>query len=274
MQLALTRAAPTRALSLTYANVSREPATADRTRALLLHNARDDRRRTPPKLGGSLSTSRGGSFFASAAARIQAAHPTEVAALDAQFDHALAEPRDAATAFLDARDTPHEPAARDALRTAAHRVDAVRAETRVLIKTALPDAETRDTDFVFLSFVLDFMPIGLVGLLIAVILCAAMGSVSSELIITTNLDYAEWANFLGNKALVGALLSRLRHQCHTVKIDGPSLRDPESNLTPVSVLPTPFVASRRGRCCFSGSPFSHSCEAAAVIRAGQMGHFS
>jgi DNA replication protein DnaC len=45
-------------------------------------------------------------------------------------------------------------------------------------------------------------------------------------IITTNLDYAEWANFLGNKHLVDALLSRLRHHCHTVKIDGPSLRDP------------------------------------------------
>ncbi len=45
-------------------------------------------------------------------------------------------------------------------------------------------------------------------------------------IITTNLDYEEWHNFLGNKALVDALLSRLRHQCHTVKIDGPSLREP------------------------------------------------
>jgi DNA replication protein DnaC len=44
-------------------------------------------------------------------------------------------------------------------------------------------------------------------------------------IITTNLEYEEWHNFLGNKALVAALLSRLRHQCHTVKIDGPSLRD-------------------------------------------------
>jgi DNA replication protein DnaC len=44
-------------------------------------------------------------------------------------------------------------------------------------------------------------------------------------IITTNLDYAEWGNFLGNKSLVEALLSRLRHQCHTVNIDGPSLRD-------------------------------------------------
>jgi DNA replication protein DnaC len=46
-------------------------------------------------------------------------------------------------------------------------------------------------------------------------------------IITTNLQYDEWHNFLGNKALVDALLSRLRHQCHTVTIDGPSLRDPQ-----------------------------------------------
>ena len=46
-------------------------------------------------------------------------------------------------------------------------------------------------------------------------------------VITTNLDYAEWANFLGNKALVEALLSRLRHRCHTLRIDGPSLREPQ-----------------------------------------------
>ena len=45
-------------------------------------------------------------------------------------------------------------------------------------------------------------------------------------IITSNLDYEEWPNFLGNKALCEALLSRLRHQCHTIRIDGPSLRDP------------------------------------------------
>jgi len=46
-------------------------------------------------------------------------------------------------------------------------------------------------------------------------------------IITSNLDYPEWQTFLGNKALVDALLSRLRHQCHTIRIDGPSLRDPQ-----------------------------------------------
>lgn len=46
-------------------------------------------------------------------------------------------------------------------------------------------------------------------------------------IITTNLNYDEWETFLGNKQLVGALLSRLRHQCHTVTIQGPSLREPQ-----------------------------------------------
>lgn len=45
-------------------------------------------------------------------------------------------------------------------------------------------------------------------------------------IITTNLDYEAWHNFLGNKPLCEALLSRLRHQCHTIRIDGPSLREP------------------------------------------------
>ncbi len=46
-------------------------------------------------------------------------------------------------------------------------------------------------------------------------------------LITTNLDYDEWHHFLGRKPMVEALLSRLRHHCHTMKIDGPSLREPQ-----------------------------------------------
>jgi DNA replication protein DnaC len=46
-------------------------------------------------------------------------------------------------------------------------------------------------------------------------------------IITTNLEYSEWHTFLGNRPMVDALLSRLRHFCHTVRIKGPSLRDPQ-----------------------------------------------
>ena len=46
-------------------------------------------------------------------------------------------------------------------------------------------------------------------------------------IITTNLDYEAWYGFLGKKEMVAALLDRLRHRCHTITIDGPSLRTPE-----------------------------------------------
>src|SRR4030095_3551983 len=56
----------------------------------------------------------------------------------------------------------------------------------------LPEAQTRDTDYVFLSFVLEHLPRGLVGLLLAVILCAAMSAVASGLIslgATTTVDF-------------------------------------------------------------------------------------
>src|SRR5881628_1470039 len=40
-------------------------------------------------------------------------------------------------------------------------------------------------------------------------------------IITTNLSYEEWPNFLGNPQMVDALLGRVRQFCHTVSIEGP-----------------------------------------------------
>jgi len=44
-------------------------------------------------------------------------------------------------------------------------------------------------------------------------------------LITTNLPYDDWYGFLGNKQMVAALLDRLRHHCHTIHIEGPSLRN-------------------------------------------------
>lgn len=43
-------------------------------------------------------------------------------------------------------------------------------------------------------------------------------------LITTNLPYAAWQDCLGNPSLTKALLSRLRERCHTITIDGPSIR--------------------------------------------------
>ena len=131
-------------------------------------------------------------FDAPTLAQAQAARPAEVAELNARYDTRLAEQRAAALAFLDARGGDAEPAARAELQRAAAAVDDVRADTKALIRDVLPAAQTRDTDHVFLSFVLGHLPIGIVGLLIAVILCAAMSSVASELIAlgtTTTVDF-------------------------------------------------------------------------------------
>ncbi|WP_414826849.1 sodium:solute symporter [Aureitalea sp. L0-47] len=59
--------------------------------------------------------------------------------------------------------------------------ESLREQSRVLIKKANPNAETNDKDYVFIHFILNNLPRGLIGLLLAVILSAAMSSTASEL---------------------------------------------------------------------------------------------
>lgn len=51
---------------------------------------------------------------------------------------------------------------------------------KVVLK-ATPNAKIKDGDYVFITFVMNYLPVGLVGLLIAVIFSAAMSSIASEL---------------------------------------------------------------------------------------------
>ncbi|WP_026953838.1 sodium:solute symporter [Algoriphagus vanfongensis] len=57
----------------------------------------------------------------------------------------------------------------------------IREEVKSLIIQNDPLAETRDTDYVFMRFVMDHLPQGIIGLLFAVIFSAAMSSSASEL---------------------------------------------------------------------------------------------
>jgi Na+(H+)/acetate symporter ActP len=52
--------------------------------------------------------------------------------------------------------------------------------TKVIVSAA-PTAKTKDTDYVFITFVINYLPIGMVGLLLAVIFMAAMSSTASEI---------------------------------------------------------------------------------------------
>ncbi len=57
----------------------------------------------------------------------------------------------------------------------------LRIEAKTLIKQANDSVETNDKDYVFIHFILSNLPRGLIGLLLAVILSAAMSSTASEL---------------------------------------------------------------------------------------------
>lgn len=56
-------------------------------------------------------------------------------------------------------------------------------------------------------------------------------------VITSNLDPPEWHTLFQNRSLLDALLDRLQHHCITIRIDGPSLRSPESSSVPERAAP-------------------------------------
>jgi SSS family transporter len=60
-------------------------------------------------------------------------------------------------------------------------LDSLRAAYKSYIKKALPTADNNDTNYIFLRFVVDYLPVGLVGLLIAIIFLAAWGSIAAAL---------------------------------------------------------------------------------------------
>src|SRR5690554_6748231 len=68
----------------------------------------------------------------------------------------------------------------------------IRDSAKSLVIQEFPHATQRDSDYVFISYILNFMPVGLVGLLLAVILSAAMSSTAGELNAlgsTTSVDF-------------------------------------------------------------------------------------
>lgn len=113
------------------------------------------------------------------------AHPAaavELTALEHRHGLAFEAQRDAAQLYARALERGEDGAeARGALKEAGARVAEVRRDTKALVAKTFPGTETKDADYVFLSFVLRYLPAGLVGLLLAVILSAAMSSTASEL---------------------------------------------------------------------------------------------
>lgn len=70
-------------------------------------------------------------------------------------------------------------------------------EAKQLLLKAVPESVSKDSDYIFLSFIMNYMPIGLIGLLLAVIFSAAMSSTAGELnalASTTTIDFYKRLN--------------------------------------------------------------------------------
>ncbi|MBS1581002.1 MAG: sodium:solute symporter [Bacteroidetes bacterium] len=72
-------------------------------------------------------------------------------------------------------------AARTELAATLQHDDSLRGSYRALVKAHASGAEPNDKDYIFITWVMDHLPVGIIGLLLAMIFCAGMGSTSSQL---------------------------------------------------------------------------------------------
>jgi SSS family transporter len=116
-------------------------------------------------------------------------------ALEARHVEALAQSQSAIRVWLQARaadDSAREASARAAMVAANDRTGAIRAEARAVLAAADPRAKTKDSDYVFITFILTELPHGTIGLLVAVMFAAALQSKAAELAAlgtTTTIDF-------------------------------------------------------------------------------------
>ena len=86
-------------------------------------------------------------------------------------------------AYLDAKESSeaNTGSLKDSLVKLNAGANAIREQYKAVLKKADPSVDTNDTNYIFLRFVVDTLPAGLVGLLIAVIFLASWGSIAAAL---------------------------------------------------------------------------------------------
>lgn len=111
-------------------------------------------------------------------------HAGELSELEAQSTAIFEEKKAATDRMVGAIRTDDEGAvetARLEIEQLQEREDVVKQGVTTLITSVNPSAETKSADYIFITFITEYLPVGLVGLLLAVIFSAAMSSTSAEL---------------------------------------------------------------------------------------------
>jgi Na+/proline symporter len=96
-----------------------------------------------------------------------------------QFKVAQAKQLELNTALVQTKKT--DTALENKIQKGAASLTALQKDYKQVIATAVPGADVNDTNYIFLRFVVDYLPVGLIGLLIAVIFLAAWGSIAAAL---------------------------------------------------------------------------------------------
>ncbi len=115
--------------------------------------------------------------------------------LESEYEEAFQNKLEAVNHLTTAVDSEDERAIREAqllVNEMQANSDTIRKHAKEMIATAVPGAETNDKDYIFMTYVMNVLPVGIVGLLFAVIFSAAMSSTSSELNAlgsTTTIDF-------------------------------------------------------------------------------------
>jgi Na+/proline symporter len=102
---------------------------------------------------------------------VELGHAPELNALQTQFDDVFARKRDAITTGAPAEEL---------LRLDAQ-ARSIRDDTKKVLERAGASPKSKDSDYVFITFVLQHLPHGVVGLLVAVIFCATMSATAATL---------------------------------------------------------------------------------------------
>ena len=102
-----------------------------------------------------------------------------LSAIQDQFKVAQAKQLELNTALVQTKKT--DTALENKIQKGAASLTALQKDYKQVIATAVPGADVNDTNYIFLRFVVDYLPVGLIGLLIAVIFLAAWGSIAAAL---------------------------------------------------------------------------------------------
>ncbi len=102
-----------------------------------------------------------------------------LAAIQDQFKVAQAKQLELNTALVQTKKT--DTALENKIQKGTASLTALQKNYKQVIATAVPGADVNDTNYIFLRFVVDYLPVGLIGLLIAVIFLAAWGSIAAAL---------------------------------------------------------------------------------------------